>query len=444
MASSSKEILRMRRNFGKIPHIMDIPNLIEVQKRSYERFLQREVAAEKREDIGLQAVFKSVFPIADIKKTSSLEFISYSFGELKYRIAECCERAMTFAAPLKVNVRLIICEKDKDLGSKSIKDIKEQEIYLGEIPLMTERGTFIINGTERTVVSQMHRSPGVFYSQEKIKDHTSVRPTFLCRIIPYRGSWVEFELGDDDLIQMRIDRRRKLLGTTLLRALGIVSDYEILRIFYQIESISIGKDGTVTTELNPEIHTGTRASMDIKHPKTSDVIVRSGNKIHKSTIKRLLEANVKTFRINTSDLLGRVVAEDVINTETGEILLETNSVIDELGLEKILENKIEKVSLLAIEGSKVGNIPRNTLAKDVIKTREEALIEIYKRMRPGDPPTVENSRFLFEEMFFNPKRYNLSQVGRLKLNKKLGIEADLDKQTLDKEDFIEILRYHMQ
>jgi len=444
MASSSKEILRMRRNFGKIPHIMDIPNLIEVQKRSYERFLQREVAAEKREDIGLQAVFKSVFPIADIKKTSSLEFISYSFGELKYGIAECCERAMTFAAPLKVNVRLIICEKDKDLGSKSIKDIKEQEIYLGEIPLMTERGTFIINGTERTVVSQMHRSPGVFYSQEKIKDHTSVRPTFLCRIIPYRGSWVEFELGDDDLIQMRIDRRRKLLGTTLLRALGIVSDYEILRIFYQIESISIGKDGTVTTELNPEIHTGTRASMDIKHPKTSDVIVRSGNKIHKSTIKRLLEANVKTFRINTSDLLGRVVAEDVINTETGEILLETNSVIDELGLEKILENKIEKVSLLAIEGSKVGNIPRNTLAKDVIKTREEALIEIYKRMRPGDPPTVENSRFLFEEMFFNPKRYNLSQVGRLKLNKKLGIEADLDKQTLDKEDFIEILRYHMQ
>ncbi len=277
---------RERKSFGRIPHVMEIPSLIEVQKGSYERFLQAFVSPDKREDVGLQAVFNSVFPIFDLKKTSSLKFVSYSFGNPKYDVPECRQRGVTYAAPLKVRVQLEVCERDKEADTKIVLEVKEQEVYLGEIPLMTEQGTFVINGTERTVVSQMHRSPGIFFSQEKNRDHTSINPGFTARLIPYRGSWVEFELGSDRLVKVKIDRRRALLGTTLLRALGCGTDEQILSLFYAKEEVNLTPSGKVLVKLDAEVHAGSRATADIVDAE-GNVLLKAHNKFSKAVIKKM-------------------------------------------------------------------------------------------------------------------------------------------------------------
>jgi DNA-directed RNA polymerase subunit beta len=422
---------------------MDIPSLIEVQKRSYERFLQANVPPDKREDVGLQAVFNSVFPITDLKKTSSLKFVSYSFGTPKYTADECRQQGVTYAAPLKVIVQLEVCERDKETDARIVQEIKEQEIYLGEIPLITEQGVFIINGTERTVVSQMHRSPGVFFSQEKSRDHTSISPTFTVRLIPYRGSWVEFELGPDRLVKLKIDRRRALLGTTLLRALGYETNEQILSLFYSTEEITLDPAGKVLVKLDPEIHLGLRAPLDVVDDQ-GNVLLKSHNKFTKSVIKKMQDMGITHFPINFSQLQGRISAENIVDEKSGEVILECNQEFDEPTLAKIASSGITTFKVLALEGSKVGPGLRDTLARDGATTREAALIEIYKRMRPGDPPTVENAFYLFSEMFFNPKIYDLSPVGRLKINRKLGLNVPLEERTLKPTDFVEIIRYLYQ
>ncbi len=433
---------RERRNYGRIPHIMDIPSLIEVQKGSYERFLQLNMSPEEREDVGLQAVFNSVFPIYDLKKISSLKFVSYSLGTPKYDVVECRQRGVTYAAPLKVRVQLEVCERDKEADTKTVLEVKEQEVYLGEAPLMTEQGTFIINGTERTVVSQMHRSPGVFFSQEKARDHSSVNPTFTARLIPYRGSWVEFELGSDRLLKLKIDRRRALLGSTLLRALGCGTDEQILSLFYLSEEINLDSTGKVLVKLNPDIHTGTRATVDIVDAK-GNVLLKAHNKFTKTVVKKMQEQKVTHFPINSSLLTGRISAQNIVDKKSGEIILECNQEIDEPTLAKLAGAGVTGFNLLAVD-SKIGPGLRDTLARDSVKTQEAALIEIYKRMRPGDPPNVDNSRYLFNEMFFNPRIYDLSPVGRLKINKKLELDDPLDKRTLSMEDFVKIITYMYQ
>jgi DNA-directed RNA polymerase subunit beta len=419
---------------------MDIPSLIEVQKRSYGRFLQADVPPEKRRDIGLQGVFRSVFPIMDLKKTSSLKFVSYSFGTPKYDVAECRQRGVTYAAPLKVIVQLEVCERDKETDARIIQEVKEQEIYLGEIPLMTEQGTFIINGTERTVVSQMHRSPGVFFSQEKARDHSSINPTFTARLIPYRGSWVEFELGTDRLVKLKIDRRRALLGTTLLRALGYETDEQILSLFYSKEEVTLDPTGKVLVKLDPEIHVKSRASLDIVDAK-GNVLLKAHNKFSKAVIKKMEEQGITHFPINFSQLQGRITAQTIVDESSGETILECNQEIDEPTLAKIASMGAVTFNLLALENSKIGPGLSMMLSRDPVKTREAALIEIYKRMRPGDPPNIENATYLFSEMFFNPRVYDLSPVGRLKINKKLGLDVPLENRTLDTEAFVRIITY---
>ncbi len=444
MGEMGTKAWRNRKSYSRIPHIMDIPNLIEVQKSSYERFLQANAAPGEREDIGLQAVFQGVFPITDFKENSYLEFVSYSLVEPKYGVQECRHRGVTYAAPLKVTVRLVICEKDADTDQKVISSVKEQEIYLGEIPLMTDQATFVINGTERTVVSQMHRSAGIFFHQEKDKSLVGLRSSYEARLIPYRGSWVEFELATDGLLYLRIDRRRKLLATILLRALEFESDEEILREFYPVEEVQLAdENGQMSVRLNPEIHLGGRASADILDPKSGNVLVKANAKLNKGALRRLQEAGVDRLPTTADSLKGRAVAQDIVDEETGEILCECNQIIGDAELEQILDSNIAAIQLLVLESSCIGTCLRDTLFKDTIKSKEMAWVEIYKRMRPGDPPTVENSKFLFKEMFFNPKRYDLSKVGRLKLNKKLGLDIPLGETTLSKEDFIAIIKYIM-
>ena len=433
---------RNRRNYGRIPHIMEIPSLIEVQRGSYKRFLQADVAPDEREDVGLQVVFNSVFPIYDLKKTSSLKFVSYSFGTPKNDMAECRQRGVTYAVPLKVKVHLEVCERDKETDVRTVLEVKEQEVYLGEIPLMTDQGTFIINGTERTVVSQMHRSPGAFFSQEKSRDHSSINPTFTARLIPYRGSWVEFELGPDRLLKLKIDRRRALLGTTLLRALGYETDEQILALFYLKEEITLDPAGKVLVKLDPEIHTGLRAAVDIIDAK-GNVLLKSHNKFSKTVIKKMQEQNITHFPITFSLLQGRISAQQIVDKQSGETILECNQEIDEPALAQLAGSGVTTFNVLA-QNTKVGPGIRDTLARDAVKTKDAALIEIYKRMRPGDPANVDNSRYLFSEMFFNPTKYDLSPVGRLKINKKFGLNVTLKNRTLSAEDFVKILTYLYQ
>src|SRR6266852_2181911 len=351
MAATIQNNFRTRKNFAKIQKIIDIPNLIDIQKHSYDKFLQADVAPEQREDSGLQGVFKSVFPIKDFNETSSLEFVSYHLEKPKYDVDECHQRGMTYSAPIKVVVRLVVWDKDPDTGAQSIRDVKEQEVYFGEIPLMTENGTFIINGTERVVVSQLHRSPGAFFDHDKGKSHSSGKLLYNARIIPYRGSWIDFEFDHKDLLFVRIDRRRKLPATVLIRALGAVPD---------------------TAKKNP---------------------------------------------------------------------LEFNEEVSQEKVDELLKRGIHEFKVLFIDNLNVGPYLRETLMMDKIETPEQAIMEIYRRLRPGDPPTPETATNLFSNLFFNPERYDLSKVGRLKLNFKFGLEEPLDSQILTKRDILEVIRY---
>ncbi len=423
--------IRVRKNFGKVSHILDIPDLIEIQKKSFERFLQKDTHPDKREEIGLQAAFKSVFPIVDYNETSSIEFIEYSVGSPNFEIRECLEKGTTYAAPLKIRVKLNLWEK-VDGGQKRLKEAREQEVYLGELPLMTDTGSFIINGTERVVVSQLHRSPGVFFSHEKGK------AIFSARIIPARGSWFDFEFDTRDTLYVRIDRRKKLPATIILKALGY-SDEQILRMFYPVEEVKI--KGGIATRGVSEVLVGVKTSENIYIPKTKELIVKEGTKVTRAALKKLETVGIKEIPISKEDLIGRIILTDVVDHETGEIVLENNEMITEDVLEKIFSLDTVTLQLLFIDGIRYLPSLRETLLMDRVGSRDEALVEIYKKLRPGEPPSIEDARALFEGLFFDSKRYDLSPVGRLKLNKRLGLDIPLETRVLTDKDIIEIIRY---
>src|SRR6266581_6788024 len=454
MATTIQNNFRVRRNFGKINKIAEIPNLIAIQKHSYDKFLQADVGPEKRDDTGLQGVFKSVFPIKDFNETSSLEFVSYHLEKPKYDVDECHQRGMTFSAPIKVVVRLVVWDKDEETGAQSIRDVKEQEVYFGEIPLMTENGTFIINGTERVVVSQLHRSPGAFFDHDKGKSHSSGKLLYNARIIPYRGSWIDFEFDHKDILYVRIDRRRKLPATVLLRALGAVPDTakkspiefkgtpeEMLNYFYATETISIGEKGKYEKSVELELLPGQRATRDIKNPKTGEVIVKKNRKFTRGAIKKLEQAKIRTLPLDAEELVTKISARDVVDENTGEVLLECNEEVTEEKVEQLHERGIDQFQVLFIDNLNVGPFLRDTLMADKIASPEEAIMEIYRRLRPGDPPTLETATNLFINLFFNPERYDLSKVGRLKLNYKFAIDEPLEQAVLTKKDVLEVVRY---
>jgi DNA-directed RNA polymerase subunit beta len=440
MANMIQNNFRVRKNFGKLRRIVEVPNLIDIQKRSYDKFLQRDIPHEERDDIGLQAVFKSVFPIRDFGETSSLDFVSYSLDRPKYDADECRARGRTFAAPIKVIVRLVVWDIDDETNVQSIRDVKEQEVYFGEIPLMTDHGTFIINGTERVVVSQLHRSPGVFFDHDKGKTHSSGKKLFNARVIPYRGSWLDFEFDHKDLIYVRIDRRRKLYASVLLRALGCATQ-ELLDFYYDKETIYLEGDGVVTRAVDFDLLAGQKASHDIRDPENSEVVVKKGRKFTKAHIKRMRKAGIKRLPMEKEELVGKIAAEDVIDENTGEVLVNCNDELTEEHVDRLRDGGIPSFRILFIDDFNVGPFLRNTLLADKLQTADDALLEIYRRLRPGDPPTLETARTLFESLFFKADRYDLSTVGRLKLNHKFGIDEELTRTTLTKRDIMETVKY---
>ena len=435
---------RVRREFSKIKTPLDIPNLIELQRRSYDKFLQADVPPNKRANNGLQAVFKSIFPIEDFDKTAALEFESYMLERPKYDVQECRQRGMTYAAPLKITVRLVVFDVEEETGNRNIRDIKEQEVYMGEIPLMTESGSFIINGTERVIVSQLHRSPGVIFTHDQGKSHSSGKILYSARIIPHRGSWLDFEFDHKDLMYARIDRKRKLPATSLLKALGLTVA-EILNFFYKVEKIQIegeGKAAKFFKVVDLDILAGQRAEEDIIDPKTKEVIVRKNRKYTKAVLKKVEEAGIKRIEIATEAVVGRIASEDLVDHKTGEVIFEPNEEITDIKLKDVLTRKVKEIKVIYTDNLTYGPFIRETLLVDKINTPDEALIDIYKRMRPGDPPTLDAAKVLFENLFFNPDRYDLSLVGRLKLNYKFPEnKASRESTTLTKEDILSTLFY---
>jgi len=429
----------LRKNFAKIHKIIDIPNLIDIQKNSYKRFLQLDTPVDARKNSGLEAVFRSVFPIKDFSDTASLEYVSYSLGAPKYDVEECHQRGMTFAAPMKVKVRLVVWDTTKDPGTRSIRDIKEQEVYFGEIPLMTDNGTFIINGTERVIVSQLHRSPGVFYDHDKGKTHSSGKVLYSARVIPYRGSWLDFEFDHKDILYVRIDRRRKMPATVLLKALGYSND-ALINYFYKSEEIKIS-NGAMTKVADPELLANQKAMVDIVDPATGEVILKANRKFTKAAIRKMGEHSIKEIPITVDEIVGKVASHDIYDPQTGEILAECNEELTLAKIEEIISKGIDTFNVLFIDNLHVTSSLRDTILIDKIGSTDEALIEIYRRLRPGDPPTLKSAMVLFENLFFNAERYDLSAVGRLKLNYKLGVDVPLDCMTLTKDDVLEVVRY---
>ena len=452
MALTFTEKKRLRKNFGRIPTIIDIPNLIAIQKRSFDRFLQEGVETEACSDFGLHGVFLSVFPIQDYAGTLSLEYVSYQLGDPKYEMDECLQRGMTFSAPLKVVFRLVVWEENDDTGTKSVQEVKEQEVYLGEMPLMTPTGTFIVNGTERVVVSQMHRSPGVFFDHDKGKTHSSGKFLFNARVIPYRGSWLDFEFDPKDFLFTRIDRRRKLPITTLLRAMGMDAE-EILNRFYEVEQYR--KVGVVwEKKLVPERLQGSRLNFAIVDPNSGEELVKPKGRITARTIRKLKSLGMEWIQVPAEDLVGRFIAHNISlsgsvpvapaedGSEDGADaanFIEAGSEITETLLAEFEAFGILEIEVLFIDYVTVGPYLRHTLDTDKNLSVEDALIDIYRMMRPGEPPTVEAATGLFNNLFFNSDRYDLSTVGRMKLNKRLGIECELNLRVLRKEDILGVI-----
>jgi DNA-directed RNA polymerase subunit beta len=492
MYSLPKNVYRERIDFSKIKTTIPIPNLIEIQKKSYERFLQMNRLPAEREDVGLQSVFKSVFPISDFRENSSLEFIEYSIGnweckcgrlaglehlrkkcegcgtvlvadpygegavicpscgraneargdvcdlcgttvqmKLKYDVEECQERGMTFAVPLKVTIRLVVWNKDPETGVKTIRDIKEQEVYFGDIPLMGDHGTFIINGTERVIVSQLHRSPGAFF-------HAEDKTLYVAQIIPYRGSWVEFEYDAKNLLYVRIDRKRKFLATVFLRALGLRGANEILKTFYTVDELRL-QGGKVLWKVSDSL-VGRRSAQEFAIPG-SDLSLHAGKKIRRDQVEAMKKAGVESIELVDAEREGAFAAGDIVDPTTGEVILEANEELSERVIAMAQETTVTAIEVFFPEKDEVGSVLSQTLKKDPIQKHEEALIEIYRRLRPGDPPTLDSSRNLFENMFFNAQKYDFSRVGRLKLNTKLKLNTPLDEKVLHPADFYEVIRY---
>jgi DNA-directed RNA polymerase subunit beta len=425
---------RRRKNFGKIQKIVDIPDLIGMQRESFQRFLQMNIAPEKRRDIGLQAVFKSVFPIKDFTGSASLEFVSYRFGKVKHSIEECIHRGMTYEIPVRITARLVVYDTDIETGVSNIRDIKEQEIYFGTIPLMTGKGTFIINGTERVVVSQLHRSSGVFFDHDKGKTHSSGKIIYNSRIIPVRGSWIDMEIDPKDIVYIRIDRRRKFPITILFKAFGYTVE-DLLGYFYKSEKIVV-RGKRVFKEFNPEFLRGQRASKDVKDPETGDVLIKKGRVYAQRAIKRLLAADADVIPIHPDEIIERAFAESIVHPENGELLVKANDSVDEENLAKLSEAGINEFELLFIDGVSTGHSIRKTLLVDKVETKEEALIEIYRRLRPGNPATPEVAQDFMDNLFFKSTYYDLSGVGRLKINQRLGISSEINLNILRKEDIL--------
>ena len=438
MALSFTGRKRVRKNFGRIPTVTSMPNLIEVQKSSYDHFLQIHVPAELREDVGLQEVFKSVFPIKDFSGNASLEFVKYEFEPPKYDVDECQQRGMTFAAPFRVTLRLIVFETDPDTGAKSVLDIKEQDVYMGDMPLMTDKGTFIINGTERVIVSQMHRSPGVFFDHDRGKTHSSGKFLFAARIIPYRGSWLDFEFDAKDIIHVRIDRRRKLPVTTLLYALGM-SQEDILDYFYQKVIYRRDKKGW-RVAYRPERMRGVKLVADLVNAVSGKVVAEAGAKLTPRLAKKLEADGLKEILVTPEELVGRYVASDIINEDTGEVYVEAGEELSAAKVALLEEANAATLPTLDIDHVTVGAYIRNTLAADKNGPKDQALIEIYRVMRPGEPPTQETAEALFHGLFFDPERYDLSAVGRVKLNARLDMPPADTPRVLGQDDILAVIR----
>src|SRR5713101_2742038 len=429
---------RVRKFFGHIKEVAEMPNLIEVQKASYDQFLMVDEPAGGRLDEGLQAVFRSVFPISDFSGTSMLEFVRYEFEAPKYDVDECRQRGMTFAAPLKVTLRLIVFDIDEETGAKSVKDIKEQDVYMGDIPLMTNNGTFIVNGTERVIVSQMHRSPGVFFDHDKGKTHSSGKLLFAARIIPYRGSWLDIEFDAKDIVYARIDRRRKIPVTSLLYALGMDAE-EILNTFYRKVSHKRQKDGW-RVPFDSNRFRGYKAINDLVDADSGKVVLEAGKKLTVRQARQLAEKGLRALRMTDQELIGRYIAEDLVNPKTGEIYAEAGEEISEKNLNVLNEAGYKELPVLDIDHVNVGAYIRNTLAVDKNITREDALFDIYRDMRPGEPPTLDTAQAMFQSLFFDPERYDLSAVGRVKMNMRLDLDAPDTMRVLRKEDIIAAIR----
>src|SRR5450432_783077 len=443
MASKVQSNFRHRMNLGRVESIVEIPNLIDIQKSSYDKFLQSDTSPRERKEIGLEEVFRSVFPIKDFDGTSELVYVSYNLEKPKYDVDECRQRGMTFAAPIKVTTQLMVYDT-REGGERIVRDIKEQEVYFGEIPLMTETGTFIINGTERVVVSQLHRSPGVFFDHDKGKTHSSGKLLYSARVIPYSGSWLDFEFDHKDIMYVRIDRRRKMHSTVLLRALGY-STQELLNYFYSTETVYLEKGGKFSKSIEYDLLPGQRATRDIKVGQ--EVVVKKNTKFTRVAIKKLKEADLDRLPSETPDLIGKVSAEDVVDKETGEILLECNEEVTEITLDRLRQADVQEFKVLFIDGLNVGPYLRDTLIADKVKTTEDTIMEIYRRLRPGDPPTLETAKQLFHNLFFNMERYDLSTVGRLKLNYKFYRDMpeeqkpSLEQTVLSPGDILETVRH---
>jgi len=429
---------RIRRSFGRIESIAAMPNLIEVQKNSYEQFLQRFVADAARKEQGLQMVFKGVFPIKDFAETATLEFVKYEFDEPKYDIEECRQRGINYAAPLRVTLRLIVWIVDADTGAREIKDIKEQDVYMGDIPLMTDNGTFVINGTERVIVSQMHRSPGVFFDHDGGKSHSSGKILFSARIIPYRGSWLDFEFDPKDIVYARIDRRRKIPVTSLLRALDMSTE-EILETYYNHVTYTRHKNGWAAQYV-PESWKGAKLAFALIDAKTGKVVMEEGKKINARTAKKLAEDGLKEILLSEDQLLGKFFANDIINEANGEIFAEAGDEVTRQKLASLEESEIKSLKVLDIDHVNIGAYIRNTLVMDKNLTKEDALIDIYRVMRPGEPTTLEAAEALFKTLFFEIERYDLSAVGRVKMNARLHLNFPEELGTLTKDDIIRVVK----
>jgi len=437
MAYSYTEKKRIRKDFGKLPSIMEVPYLLAIQLDSYTKFTQQGVSARERADIGLHAAFKSVFPIVSYSGNAALEYVDYALGQPAFDVGECQLRGVTYAVPLRVRVRLIIY--DRESSQKAIKDIKEQEVYMGEIPLMTENGTFVINGTERVIVSQLHRSPGVFFDHDKGKTHSSGKLLYSARIIPYRGSWLDFEFDPKDMVYVRIDRRRKLPATILLRALGYSAE-EMLAMFFEVNTFNADKEGKYVVELVPERLRGEIATFDICD-KDGTVIVEAGRRITARHIRQVAKSKLKELVVPPEYLIGRSLAKDIVNQKTGEVLFECNSEITADMLKKLDEAGITSIETIYTNDLDCGPFISHTLRVDPSRTQLDALVEIYRMMRPGEPPTKDSAENLFQNLFFSAERYDLSGVGRMKFNRRLGREAIVGEGTLSKQDIVDVMKH---
>ncbi|NBP07578.1 MAG: DNA-directed RNA polymerase subunit beta, partial [Gammaproteobacteria bacterium] len=436
MAYSFTEKKRIRKNFGKQGSVLETPYLLAIQLDSYRQFLQMDKSEDGRTDVGLHAAFKSVFPISSYSGNAILEYVSYRLGEPVFDVKECQLRGLTYAAPLRVKVRLVVYDKEAAGPKKPVKDVREQEVYLGELPLMTDNGTFVVNGTERVIVSQLHRSPGVFFDHDRGKSHSSGKLLFSARIIPYRGSWLDFEFDAKDCVFARIDRRRKLPVSIILRALGM-NEAEILDTFFEKNRFFLSKDET-SLELVPARLRGETASFEIRIG--DKVVVEEGRRITARHVRQLEDAGVRRLAVPRDYIYGKILAHDVVNTETGEIIAKANEVITAASAEKMIEIGITEVSTLFVNDLDRGPYISDTLRIDPAKNRLEALVEIYRMMRPGEPPTRDAAENLFSNLFFNDERYDLSAVGRMKFNRRVARQEILGSSVLSKEDILDVLK----